>query len=311
METRFASQAQSDQTLLHGYQWQPVKASTQLLIVHGMTEHSQRYQPFAQFLNQQGIGVTSWDLRAHGQTGKATQSLGQAETNQWSLMLRDIQQFIAEVSAKYPEQPLFLMGHSMGSFLCLHFLQTYHPPLAGCILSGSNYQSPWLYQIAKAFAALECKRQGQNACSAFLDFLFFGRFNRHFKPNRTEFDWLSRDTRQVDLYCQDPLCGFKVSNQFWYNMLSALTKLSTHEGFNNLPTSLPVYILGGDHDPLSLPNGLHKLKRQLRFAGVHDVTAAIYPGGRHEMLNEINQQEVWQALYQWLAQHTQPLANVA
>lgn len=311
MEARFTTQAQADQTVLHGHQWQPAKASAQLLIIHGMTEHSLRYQAFAQFLNQQGIGVTSWDLRAHGQTGKATHSLGSAETNQWSLMLKDIQQQLAEISAKYPEQPLFLMGHSMGSFLCLHFLQANHPLLAGCILSGSNYQPPWLCHIAKTFAALECKRQGQNANSAFLDFLFFGRFNRYFKPNRTDFDWLSRDTQQVDLYCQDSLCGFKVSNQFWYNMLSALARLSTHSSFCKLPTTLPFYILGGDQDPLSLPNGLHKLSRQLRSAGIHDVTTAIYPGGRHEMLNEINQQEVWQALYQWLTQHTQPLANVA
>ena len=150
-------------------------------------------------------------------------------------------------------------------------------------------------------AKLERLRVGQLGTSKLINFLSFGSFNQAFKPNRTEFDWLSRDNTQVDKYINDPLCGFDCSTGLWCDLFSGLIDVYGKNSFKRLQKDLPVYIFGGDKDPVGLMGkGLPKLAKAYEQAGQKNVQLKLYPDGRHEMLNETNKQEVMEDVINWL-----------
>jgi alpha-beta hydrolase superfamily lysophospholipase len=273
-----------------------------LLIAHGMAEHGARYAALAEFLAGRGITVHAIDHRGHGKSAARPEDIGHfADSNGWQRVVADLQQAVMHVRSAHPGVPVILLGHSMGSFIAQGWAIEHGKHIDALVLSGSNFGSVVLYRIAGLLARLEKFRQGARGKSALLEFLSFGAFNNAFKPARTAYDWLSRDNAQVDLYVQDPLCGFRVSNQLWIDLLGGLVTVSKVSNLAQLPASLPVYLLAGDRDPVGQAGkGVTTLAEKLREAGSGDVTLKLYSEGRHEMFNETNRKEVFADLAAWL-----------
>ena len=147
-------------------------------------------------------------------------------------------------------------------------------------------------------ARAERLRLGRRGRSTLLGKLSFGPFNKRFAPNRTDFDWLSRDTAQVDAYVADPLCGFACTAQFWIDILDALPVLAKEKNRDRVPEALPILIFSGDEDPVGV--NLSDLVKGYRGNGMTHVAVTLYPGGRHEMLNEINRDQVHTDVLTWI-----------
>jgi alpha-beta hydrolase superfamily lysophospholipase len=291
----------------HWFNGQTPKAV--VMISHGLAEHSGRYGRFAQALVSAGFEVYAPDQRGHGQTALSGLNgpLGHyADDKGWSKVVADLASLNHHIRKRHPQTPIFLLGHSMGSYISQAYLVEHSRDVHGAILSGSNFQPPALYQVAGLIARLERFRQGPRGQSALLEFLSFGSFNKAFKPTRTDFDWLSRDPAEVDAYINDPLCGFRASNQLWIDMLGGLRNISLVSNLAKIDPQLPLLVVGGARDPVSDGKRLNDLASALRKNGNASVQLKIYPDARHELLNETNRDEVTRDLIQWLANAAPP-----
>ena len=283
--------------------WPTNKPRAVIIILHGLAEHSGRYQRLAVSLNKAGYAAVAIDHRGHGQeTPVCSQGLFGYQGG-WQNLLSDVDQIHKKAVALYPDIPVIVFGHSMGSFITLSWLLQRPEPLDGVVLSGSGYNSPLMLKLGAVIAAVECLRQGTNGHSKLIDTLTFGSYNSAFKPVRTAFDWLSRDKAEVDNYITDPCCGFQGKNGLWRDMFTGLQPISSVKALSRIQPKLPFYIFGGSMDPIgSQGRGLQKLSNKLAQAGIANISLKIWPGGRHEMLNEINRDEVIASLIQWLDQ---------
>jgi len=291
---------------IHLQRWHAAGAARAVLVIaHGMAEHGARYAALGEFLAARGFVVYAIDHRGHGKSVSGTDDIGHfADSNGWRCVIDDLQIAVTHARHANPGLPCMLLGHSMGSFISQAWAMEHGRDITALALSGSNHGSVFLYRIAGLVARLEKFRQGARGKSALLEFLSFGAFNKAFKPTRTDYDWLSRDATQVDLYVNDPLCGFRVSNQLWIDLLGGLVDISKVANLSRIPHSLPVYLLAGDRDPVGQAGkGVTKLAGKLREAGVRDVTLKLYGDGRHEMFNETNRAEVFADLAAWLESH--------
>lgn len=268
--------------------WRCEDPVARVQILHGMAEHCERYAAFAEFLQAHQIEVIAHNHLGHGERAP----LGYfAEEDGWRKVLDDVSQaqFVGN-----QQVPLFLLGHSMGSFIARHWAALHGNKLAGLILCGSNHQHPALFWAALAVAKTLGKIQGQEHPSKIMDFLSFGAFNSHFKPNRTEFDWLCSDNSVVDAYIEDPLCGNLSSLKFWQDFMGGLSYVCSDAGIQALPQNLPIQIIGGDKDPVGrMGKGLVALEQVFKTTGHKNVQLKLYANGRHEILNEVNKEEVW------------------
>lgn len=284
--------------------WQPsesVCVKANVLILHGMAEHHRRYEGIANFLTRQGIRVFAYDHRGHGHSLRSAQLGDFGRPDGFRLAAHDAVRVLEAISIQYPEEPLFLMGHSMGSFIAQRALFNLKVPLAGVILSGSTLQKPIMMHLGRGVAFLELMRKGELATSSLIDKLTFGAFNQDFKPCRTSFDWLSRDEEQVDRYIQDPYCGFSCSIRFWFDFFSGLLETYSSSNRKQISSRLPFYLFGGSQDPVGKNKGLVKLAEELKkHVGVQDVICMLYPGARHETLNETNREDVYRDLAGWI-----------
>ncbi|MBF3273002.1 alpha/beta hydrolase, partial [Pseudomonas aeruginosa] len=242
------------------------------------------------------------DQRGHGRTAEADELGHFADQGGWGKVVGDLASLNHHIRQQHPELPIFLLGHSMGSYISMAYLLHHSCSLQGTILSGSNYQPQALYRIARLIARFERWRQGPLGKSALIDFLSFGSFNKAFKPNRTAFDWLSRDPQEVDRYVADPLCGFRCSNQLWVDLLGGLADITPPTHLRQIDADLPLLIIGGERDPVSQGKRLGDLADALRGAGLRQVTLKTYPEARHELFNESNRDAVTQDLIDWLEQ---------
>ncbi len=221
----------------------------------------------------------------------------------------DVASLSRHIGQAHPGIPVFLLGHSMGSYIAQAYVMHHSASLQGVILSASNFQPVALYRAASLIARLERWRQGAKGRSALIEWLSFGSFNKAFKPNRTPYDWLSRDPAQVDAYASDPLCGFRCTNQLWIDLLGGLQQISKASNLAQIDPGLPLLIIGGECDPVSEGKRLTDLARTLRNAGNRQLQLNLYPQARHELFNETNRDEVMADVIKWLNQalsHSRP-----
>ena len=293
----------SDHCSLYVYQWlpaTPIKAV--VLLAHGMAEHAGRYQRLGEALSTAGYALLAHDQRGHGRSAELG-TLGLfARHNGWNSVVNDLALLSQHIGQQFPGTPVFLFGHSMGSYIAQAYLMHHGASLQGAILSGSNFQPPALYRTACLIARFEAWRQGPLGHSALIEWLSFGSFNKAFKPNRTAFDWLSRDNDEVDKYAADPLCGFRCSNRLWIDLLMGLEQISQPRNLTQIDPNLPILVMGGECDPVSAGKRLKDLAGALRLAGNQHVQLQLYPQARHELLNETNRDEVTAAIIDWLEQ---------
>lgn len=297
----------SDETEIFTYKWIPddskIKGIVQ--IAHGMAEHAERYDRFAKYLNKNGYIVYANDHRGHGKTAGAIEKLGYlADEDGFELLVKDLQTLSSIIKEEYPSLPLFLFGHSMGSFAAQRYIMLNGNDLDGVILSGSNGKQGLMLKIGSIIANREIKKHGRKAQSQKLHDLFFGGFNKSFTPSRTEFDWLSRDEKEVDKYIDDPYCGTVFTGGFFYDFLTGLIEVEDKNNIELVSKDLPIYIFSGGQDPVGkFGKGIINLYNRYKIHGVEDLKYKLYKDGRHEMLNEINKDEVMNDVVAWLDSH--------
>lgn len=293
----------NDRSRLYVNQWMPDAPPKALVMLsHGMAEHSGRYARLAEALCNAGYGVYALDQRGHGRTADEGTLGLYAEKDGWNKVVGDLASLNQHIGQQQPGLPIILLGHSMGSYIAQAYLLHHSASLNGAILSGSNFQPVALYRAARVIARAERLRQGLRGRSALIEFLSFGSFNKAFKPNRTAFDWLSRDPAEVDKYINDPLCGFRCTNQLWIDLLGGLQQISKASNLAQIDPGLPILVMGGECDPVSEGKRLKSLAHALRDAGCQHLQLNIYPQARHEVFNETNRDQVTADVLTWLDQ---------
>jgi alpha-beta hydrolase superfamily lysophospholipase len=281
-------------------------------IVHGMAEHSFRYDRLARRLRERGFEVWAADQRGHGKTADPRVNdpgrgglLGHcADRDGFFTVVADIDVLNGKIREVRPKTPIYLLGHSWGSFLAQAYIENHGARLAGCALSGTRGPGGLTVALGAPFLALLAFFKGSRRGSVLAHALADGPYNKPFRPNRTPFDWLSRDDKEVDAYAADPLCGKLCSAGFYRDLVGALAKIHTPKALGGIPRDLPVYIFGGTADPVgdmgSSPTALINVYRSL---GLEDLEFVLYPDARHETLNETNREEVTANLISWLERH--------
>ena len=288
------------------YHWQAAPSGTPKAVVqiaHGMAEHAARYDRFASFLVKNGIAVIANDHRGHGQTAGSPEQVGYFEEgNFWEKALGDMKSLFDIIKTElYPNKPVYLLGHSMGSFLVRHFISKYGQEVEGAILSGTAGDPGLLGKIGLTIAKTEALLKGRKNRSPLLNTLSFGKFNQPFRPSRTDFDWLSRDEKEVDKYVADPLCGAVFTTGFFIDLIRGINQINNAATFAATPRSLPILLAAGDKDPVGdMAKGVKEVYHHYQQAGLEKVTCQLYPGARHEILNEINREEVFNDFLRWM-----------
>lgn len=302
-KTEFTFKAK-DQQDIFVYQWSPSSDAVGVIqIAHGMAEHAGRYQRFAEYLTGKGFIVYANDHRGHGKTAGSLEKVGFfAQKNGWHLVTDDLKQLTDMIAEQNPGLPIFLLGHSMGSLLIRTYLTKYHENIKGVILSGTSGESGFMVKMGKMVSKILASVKGKKAPCKMLDQMSFGKFNQSFKPNRTKFDWLSRDEAEVDKYIDDPYCGAVFSTQFFNDMLSGVDYNNQAENIAKIPKDMAVYFIAGSLDPVGEKGeGVKRVFNGYQKAGIKDVELKLYPEARHEILNETNKQEVYQDITNWIS----------
>lgn len=295
-------------TEIFAYEWKPddkVKVKGIVQLAHGMAETGARYKRFANKLTENGYIVYINDHRGHGKTAKTVENLGYlADSEGFKWLVEDLHQLSGIIKKANPNLPLFLFGHSMGSFVTQRYIMQYGKELKGTILSGSNGKVGLILHIAHFLAKSEVKKNGRRAKSEKLNKMSFGSYNNAFKPTRTDFDWLSSDDAEVDKYINNPYCGTIFTAGYFYDFLTGLKEIEDKNNLNNVPKELPIYIFSGDKDPVGKNGkGVIKLFSTYKGVGIKDLTYKLYKDGRHEMLNETNREDVMRDVIDWLNDH--------
>jgi len=296
-----------DGRLVHVHSWLPPgPCRAVLLVAHGMAEHGARYARLAQALNAAGWAVYALDWPGHGRSVSSPEELGHfADRDGWRYALDALHDVRQTVAQEHSGKPLFLLGHSMGSFLSQYHIVEEGAGLAGVILSGSSGTLGPLRAVGLTLLRLEAALLGVRHRSALAEALTFKAFNSKFKPNQTSADWLSRDVAEARKYAADPWCGFRCSASLWAGLLGAGASLRDPLRLVCIPKDLPILLVNGSQDHASFgAKGPELLLKAYRGAGLKDVTMQVYDGARHELLNEIPEcrERVTADLLGWLQQ---------
>ncbi len=292
---------------VHAVEWLPPEGEPKAVVqlVHGISEYIARYDAFARFLTAHGYAVVGHDHLGHGRTAAGPEEYGFfAEKDGWRYILKDTHTLRLDTGERFPGVPYFLMGHSMGSFVARGYLIEYSGTVDGCILSGTGQEAPGVISLGNVASSILGKLKGSRAHSAFLNKFSVGAYNARFKPNRTTADWISRDEAVVDAYLADPLCNFLPTIGMYRDIFKGMEFLSLPDNLRKMDSFVPVYLFSGDKDPVGEEGeGVRRVYSILRYNGVREVAIKLYPDGRHEMLNEINREEVFQDTLDWLEEH--------
>lgn len=299
----FYFQSSTGRTSIHALKCVPDgKPRAVVQIAHGIAEHIDRYRPFMEFLADNGFVAAGNDHLGHGKSIRVPEEQGFfAEKDGWWRVVDDMDKLHDIMLKEYPELPYVLFGHSMGSFLTRTYLIKHPDKYDGVILSGTGHQSPALVLGGNAAASVMAKLNGAMGDGTKLDSLAFGSYLSKIENPRTKFDWLSRDAEQVDKYIADPLCGFVGKIGLYRDMMHGIKFITDKNNIAQMNKEKPVYFMSGDGDPVGdYGKGVERAYKAFCDAGLHDVFMRLYPGGRHEMLNETNKEQVYQDILNWL-----------
>jgi alpha-beta hydrolase superfamily lysophospholipase len=271
-------------------------------ISHGIGEHAGRYHSIANTLQNEGYEVFANDHRIHGKSVKSEDYLGYYDGDDYfSDALNDMRQLTEIIKKTNPNKKIILFGHSMGSLLSREYATRYSEDLAALILSGTASFMKGLGSFGLLSAQFLGKLNGKHRSNELLKNLFISQFNKKFKPNRTRVDWISSDEKQVDLFEADPLRIEDFSLSVFRDILKGSKKTNQDATFEKTPKNLPIFIFSGDKDPVGeMGKGVKKVVKKYKNAGIVNLTLKLYSEGRHEMLNEINKEEVEKDVLNWL-----------
>ena len=285
--------------------WEPEASPIRgiVLIIHGISEHSGRYESFAEALTDGGYIVYVHDQRGHGMTSENQEAQGYAGEDGWNLLVRDVYELIEVIKKENPTLPLFILGHSMGSFILRQYMHQYRDlqGVKGFILSGTGGSSTIMLSLARFLCTLIIKKNGGLYKSKFIQGLTFKDYNVKCTEKRTKYDWLSRDTEVVDKYIVDNLCGQICTVSFYNDFFRGIMEVQKQANITRIPKTIPILIFSGQMDPVGqYGKMISSLIQRYKAVGIQDITYKLYESSRHEMLNEINRNEVIQDIIRWI-----------
>lgn len=305
-EREFYLPSSDGKSRLHGIEWLPdgeVKAVLQLS--HGMIEHIGRYRETGRYLAERGIAVYGHDHLGHGKTAESEANLGYfGERGASVYLIKDIHRLTIYGRNRYPGKKLFLLGHSMGSFFTRRYLTVYPDGPDGVLLLGTGGQSLPLVVFGYLLSVIVAVLKGDTCRSPLLHRLSLGNYNRKFYPANTGHDWLSRDGKQVGSYENDRLCSFLFTAGAYRDFFRVIIELTIAETAGKMRKDIPVLFLSGAKDPVGeYGKGVRRVYRRYARNGVKDLTLGFYQDARHELLNEINREEVLTDIYFWITKY--------
>lgn len=281
------------------YLWDDVEQPKGVLqITHGMAEHAVRYKRFAEFLNKNGYIVFANDIRAHGKSAGDIEKLGKKtdDGNLFEETVMDQVELSNYLTAKYNNLPLFLLGHSYGSFLTQKYIQLCQIPKA-VILMGSANQKGALTSVAHFIANITKTFKGVDAPAKMLANMSFGQYQKNFNEGA----WITSDKVESDKYESDPYCGTTFSAGFYIDFLHSINNLYKKKDMDRIPKDYPIFIVSGEEDPVGGPIKLiTKLYNTYLENGLNNVEFKLYPNMRHEILNEIGKEKPMQDILEFL-----------
>ena len=287
---------------IHCCKWAPEgqpKAVVQ--IVHGIAEFVERYDAFAEYLNSLGYLVVAEDHMGHGQSINGNGIRGYFHGG-WFSAVADTYKLLRDTMAEYEGVPYILFGHSMGSFMARTILCKYPDSgISGAIICGTGWQPTFALPAMVGYLNSVCRKRGETQPDEGLQKLIFGSYNKKVEHPRTAYDWLTRDSKIVDAYIAHPLCGFTAARGLLRDMTEGIHYIQQPANLQKMRKDLPVFFIAGGDDPVGpYGKGVHQAANAFRKYGMQDVAVKIYPLCRHEILNEINREEVFRDVADWI-----------
>ncbi len=277
----------------------PVRGTVQL--VHGVAEYIGRYHDYACFLAEHGYAVAGDDHLGHGRTAVDESELGWlAEADGWEHMVRDEKKLRDILQKRFPGAPAVLFGHSMGSFIARDYLMRWPGDHTACVLSGTGHQPAPVCVFGKALSRLVARTRGGKHRSPLLQKLAFGSYLKRVKDPIGANDWICRDETVIRAYDADPRCGYTATAGLMGDMMTGLGIIGSQKRMGQMDKALPVLFIAGSDDPVGgYGKGVGTVADRFRRAGMTDVTVKLYDGFRHEVLNELGKETVWNDTLQW------------
>jgi alpha-beta hydrolase superfamily lysophospholipase len=281
----------------------PENAKAVFNLVHGSLEYSRRYEHFIRRLLDNGYIVYAHDIRGHGETAEKSGEFVffSEQPNGWEQAVDDIHTVTNQIRSDFPDLPIFIFGHSMGSMLTRDYISQYGRELNGAILCGTGRATPLLMYsgllVAKIFSLTGKKRE-----SAFLHKLIYGELNKPIENPKTDFDFLSRDPAEVQKYIDDPWCGRMTRVEYALELVRGVIRINRAAAYEGTPDELPIFLVSGARDPVGGPDGqyVREVGNAYQQAGGQHVSIKLYEGARHELVNELNRDEVMADIIQWM-----------
>ena len=288
---------------IHAQIWLPDGEPKFILqVVHGIMEYGGRYASFAQFLTDHGAALAVHDHMGHGETALDGGQLGCfAEKNGWKTALLDTSRFSSILQERYPRVPLVLLGHSMGSFMVRCLLIEGKDDYAAAILSGTAHNSFLRCGAGRALCSLAALRFGKQGGSKLISDLCFKPYAKKFPEEKHAAAWLTRDEATVVRYGEDPFCRFLPSVGMFREIFGGMHDMEKPAHYRKIRKDLPLLMISGADDPVgSMGKGVRYVYRQFQNAGLQDVELRLYPNDRHEILNELDKDQVYEDIWNWL-----------
>jgi alpha-beta hydrolase superfamily lysophospholipase len=268
-------------------------------IFHGMAEHSGRYDAFARYLNSKGFIVYANDHRGHGNTD--INNLGYIGKDGFNKIVEDEHILTNIIKEKHVNLPIFIFAHSFGSFIGQEYIIKHGNEFSGLVLSGSALRKGLDVHGGIILSFIEKSLFGGHKKSPLLNFLSFYNYNKKIKNSNSKFDWLTKDNVEVQKYERDPLCGNVATSGFYYYFLKGLAKLCDKSRLELIPKHIPIFIVSGEDDPVGnygvWVKNLYTLYKDVNLTNVN---MKLYSGNRHELINELNSNVVFDDIFYWL-----------
>lgn len=303
----FSMKSTNGKNNLHGVIWEPESNPKRepiaiLQIAHGMNEYIERYDDFARYMAKNGVLVIGNDHIGHGSTVDSIEELGYfSKKNGSSHIVNDVFQVTKFVKCKYPHTPYILLGHSMGSFIVRKYLMEFEEELNGVIIMGTGNQPLSAIIGGKVLVKMLTMLKSELYRSPFIQRMMFRDFNRKIENPRTHSDWITSDHEIVVKYNQDPKCAYIFTLNGFYNLLDIIHYIQKSSNINKMPKDLPILLTSGQDDPVGdYGNSVKELQEKLIKAGIQHVDLKLYENCRHEILNELNREHVYEDILRWI-----------
>lgn len=297
-------ESRDNRTRIHGVQWIPQKGEIKgiLQLVHGMTEHIERYDDFARYMAEKGFVVVGNDHLGHGKSVNSENLRGYfCAKDGATVLVRDVHRLKKITQKSYPGKPYFILGHSMGSFIVRKYMIEYGKGVDGVIIMGTGWKENSLLKLGITLTNTLSRLHGDHYRSKLINKRAFGAFNKGFEPARTEHDWLTKDEKKVDEYEQDKQNDFIFTLNAYRVLFQMILYVQQDEYYDSVVKELPILIVSGEEDPVGDQGaGVKQVYDHYQRLGYSNVNMKLYAQDRHEILNELDREQIYMDIEQWI-----------